>query len=107
MEHVRRQINGRYGLSVAGVTQQALGVLRGHSWPGNVREREAVLEEAMIFQSGGGWVRVEDLRWSAADPSAGHRQGRRLFDRLSEAMSGCAPRFGGRSGSDSRLRGGR
>lgn len=31
-----------------------------HQWPGNVREREAVLEETMIFQEGG-WLKREDL----------------------------------------------
>ena len=60
VEHVRRQVNARYGLSVAGVTDEALAVMRGHAWPGNVRELEAVIEQAMIFQ-GGGWVRSQDL----------------------------------------------
>jgi len=60
VEHVRRQVNARYGLSVAGVTQEALDVLRGHSWPGNVRELEPVLDQAMIFQ-GGSWLKSEDI----------------------------------------------
>jgi two-component system response regulator PilR (NtrC family) len=49
VESVRRQVNVRYGLSVAGVTTDALDVLLAHSWPGNVRELEALLEEAAIF----------------------------------------------------------
>jgi transcriptional regulator with GAF, ATPase, and Fis domain len=61
VEHVRRQVNTRYGLSIAGVTTGALDVMLDHLWPGNVRELEAVLEQAMIFQGGGGWVRAEDL----------------------------------------------
>jgi DNA-binding NtrC family response regulator len=60
VDHIRRHVNARYGLSVVGVTRDALDVLLGHSWPGNVREMEAVLEQAMIFH-GGGWLRAEDL----------------------------------------------
>jgi len=60
VEHVRRQANARYELSVAGVTAEALDAWLGHSWPGNVRELEAVLEQAMIFQSAG-WLKPKDL----------------------------------------------
>jgi DNA-binding NtrC family response regulator len=60
VEHVRRRINESEGLSVAGVTPQALARLEDHNWPGNVRELEVVLEEAMIYQRGG-WVKPEDL----------------------------------------------
>jgi DNA-binding NtrC family response regulator len=60
VEHLRRQINRRWGSTVDGITPQAMARLEGHPWPGNVRELEAVLEQAMIFQ-GGGWIRPEHL----------------------------------------------
>jgi DNA-binding NtrC family response regulator len=60
VDHVRRHVNARYGLSVVGVTRDALHVLLGHPWPGNVRELEAVLEQAIIFH-GYGWLRSSDL----------------------------------------------
>jgi DNA-binding NtrC family response regulator len=60
VEHVRRQLSTRYRLSRAGVGDDALERLMNYAWPGNVRELEAVLRQAMIFQSGGS-VRALDL----------------------------------------------
>ncbi len=60
VEHFRRRMNERYGLSVPGVTREAMALLEGYHWPGNVRELEAVIEQAMIFRSGE-WVGPEDL----------------------------------------------
>lgn len=85
VEHFRLRLNQRYGLSVRGVTAEALAALEGHSWRGNVRELEAVLEQAMIFQDGG-WVRAEDLGLStpgsrgphAVERRSGHGGGVRL-----------------------------
>jgi hypothetical protein len=42
------------------VTPQAVVALEQYAWPGNVRELETVLEQAMVFQSGGS-VESEDL----------------------------------------------
>jgi two-component system response regulator HupR/HoxA len=52
IEHFRVQLNTRYGLAVRGVTPAALRLLEHNPWRGNVRELEAVLEQAMIFKSG-------------------------------------------------------
>jgi DNA-binding NtrC family response regulator len=60
VEHFRRAINQRWGLAVDGITPQAVARLAGHSWPGNIRELEGVIEQAMIFH-GGGWIRREQL----------------------------------------------
>jgi DNA-binding NtrC family response regulator len=60
VEHLRRAVNARHGLTVEGVSPQALARLEDHSWLGNVRDLETVMEQAMIFQSGG-WVAPEDL----------------------------------------------
>jgi len=65
VEHVRRQANTRYGLTVGGVTASALERLAEHGWPGNVRELEAVVEEAMIVKERG-WLEPRDLRLDAA-----------------------------------------
>ena len=61
VEHLRRQINRRWGCAVDGITPPAMARLEGHPWPGNVRELEGVLEQAMIFQ-GGGWISSELAR---------------------------------------------
>ncbi len=60
VEHFRVQLNERYGLSVRGATPPALRLLEHYPWRGNVRELEAVLEQAMIFR-GGDWITPEDL----------------------------------------------
>jgi DNA-binding NtrC family response regulator len=60
VEHFRHQVNTSEGLSVEGVTPEALARIENHRRPGNVRELEVVLEEAMIYKRGG-WVRPEDL----------------------------------------------
>jgi DNA-binding NtrC family response regulator len=80
VEHVLAQLEERYGLGVRGATRDALRLLRQHAWRGNVRELEAVLEQAMIFARGD-WITAEDLdlltprsadaeRHGPADPKA-------------------------------------
>ena len=76
VEHFRVQLNERYGLSVHGATPAALRLLEHYPWRGNVRELEAVLEQAMIFKSGH-WITPADLdlpmhrRGDVADITAG------------------------------------
>jgi DNA-binding NtrC family response regulator len=60
VEHIRREVNQRYGLVIDGVARPALSALERAPWPGNVRELEAVVEQAMIFR-GSGWVTLADL----------------------------------------------
>jgi DNA-binding NtrC family response regulator len=52
VEYFRVEINERYGLAVTGATREALRMLEQYPWRGNVRELEAVMEQAMIFGSG-------------------------------------------------------
>ena len=47
-------------MAVRGVTRRALRVLQRHPWRGNVRELEAILEQAVIFRSGE-WITPKDL----------------------------------------------
>lgn len=60
IEHVLGQLRDRYGLAVRGVTRDALRILTQHAWRGNVRELEAVLEQAAIFARGE-WITPDDL----------------------------------------------
>jgi two-component system response regulator HupR/HoxA len=60
VEHIRRTVNLRHGLRIAGMTEGALARLVAHPWPGNVLELEAVLEEAMFLQ-GEGWLGSDRL----------------------------------------------
>ena len=54
VEHLRRQANARYGLTIDGIAASAMARLVAYPWPGNVRELEAVVEEAMIVKGQGG-----------------------------------------------------
>jgi DNA-binding NtrC family response regulator len=60
VEHFRRLFNARHRLAIEGVTPGALRRLTAYRWAGNVRELEAVLEEAMILKARG-WLRPENL----------------------------------------------
>lgn len=60
VEHIRVQVNQQYGLAIDGVTPRALALLGRAPWRGNVRELEAIIEQAMIFRDRG-WVGLEDL----------------------------------------------
>src|SRR5215468_7352945 len=54
VEDVRRRVNARYGLAVVAASREVLDTLVEHRWPGNIRELEAVVEQAMILQRDGG-----------------------------------------------------
>ena len=56
----RRRPPDRYGLAIRGATREALRLLTQQPWRGNVRELEAVLEQAMIFTRGD-WIAPEAL----------------------------------------------
>jgi len=45
---------------VRGISDDAMRLLRGHSWPGNIRELENVLERTILFCSGD-LIEVSDL----------------------------------------------
>jgi DNA-binding NtrC family response regulator len=60
VEHFRRHVNTRYRLAIEGATPGALRRLAAYRWPGNVRQLEAVLEEAMILKAQG-WLQPQDL----------------------------------------------
>jgi DNA-binding NtrC family response regulator len=49
------------------VQPSALAILRQHSWPGNFRELEAVLERAILLYSSGDELRDADVKAALAD----------------------------------------
>lgn len=44
-----RHINQRTGNNVTDITPRAIEALKGHDWPGNIRELRHVIERAMLF----------------------------------------------------------
>jgi DNA-binding NtrC family response regulator len=61
VQKYRRQI----GKAVRGITDSALRKLLDYSWPGNIRELEAVIHRAVILVQGE-WIDADDIRldWS-------------------------------------------
>lgn len=52
VEHFVQKYNQRLGKSLVGVSPEALTLLTGYKYPGNVRELENVLERAVLFADG-------------------------------------------------------
>ncbi|HVN82553.1 MAG TPA: sigma-54 dependent transcriptional regulator [Terriglobia bacterium] len=48
-EALLRELNGKHGKSVKGVTDKVLKTFTAHNWPGNVRELRNVLERSLIL----------------------------------------------------------
>lgn len=47
--HFIKKNNPQMGLNIEGMTPEVLELLKGYSWPGNIRELRNVVERAMIF----------------------------------------------------------
>jgi DNA-binding NtrC family response regulator len=47
-----RQYNGRQGLNISGISDQAMEALKKYDWPGNIRELANAIERAIIFCDG-------------------------------------------------------
>jgi len=50
--HFIKKIAAELGKSVRGVTPEALAILEGYHWPGNIRELENVIERALVLGGG-------------------------------------------------------
>jgi two-component system nitrogen regulation response regulator GlnG len=52
VQHYLRRFNRELGREVRQVSPEALARLRGYSWPGNIRELQSVLKQALLQASG-------------------------------------------------------
>jgi two-component system, NtrC family, response regulator AtoC len=52
VQHIIKKFNERLRKSITGVSDEALAALESHSWPGNIRELENVLERTILFCKG-------------------------------------------------------
>ena len=60
VDHIIAKFNERLKKRVRGISDEAMRMLRGHAWPGNIRELENVLERTILFCSGD-TIEVGDL----------------------------------------------
>ena len=63
-EYFIRRFSKKMGLTDPGITDEALEMLRGHSWPGHVRELANAVQKALIFNRGGPISREDFARVS-------------------------------------------
>jgi two-component system response regulator AtoC len=59
VRHIIRKFNERLKKNVVGIADDALAALESHSWPGNIRELENVLERTLLFAKGDRIERVD------------------------------------------------
>ena len=67
--HIIKKFNERLKKSISGIADDALAVLESHTWPGNIRELENVIERTILFCQGERIERV-DLQLGLSEPPA-------------------------------------
>ncbi len=72
VEHFVRRFAAEGGRSVRGTTPEAVERLTSHSWPGNIRELENVIERAVVMGAGP-WIGTEHI--ALDDDVAARRSG--------------------------------
>jgi DNA-binding NtrC family response regulator len=73
VQHYVRRYSRELGREVSQVSPEALARIRGYSWPGNIRELQSVLKQALLRASGPTLLpELPDGPQSAAVPSPGN-----------------------------------
>ncbi|HUS32478.1 MAG TPA: helix-turn-helix domain-containing protein, partial [Kofleriaceae bacterium] len=69
--HIIKKFNERLKKSITGISDEALAALETHSWPGNIRELENVLERTILFTKGDRIERQDlQLRSAGQEPAS-------------------------------------
>ena len=50
-QHFVEKFNQEYGKQITGLASDAMEIVKGHSWPGNIRELENVIEHAFVLET--------------------------------------------------------
>lgn len=81
VQYYVKYFNNHHNLTINGVTDEALEVLRNYGWPGNIRELRNVIEHAFIIES-------TDFLQVSSLPEAVRKQANRLVneDERDQAM---------------------
>ncbi|MBX7096706.1 MAG: sigma-54 dependent transcriptional regulator [Myxococcaceae bacterium] len=68
--HFIEKYNQRLNKKIVGIAPEALALLQGYAWPGNIRELENLMERALLFADGPN-IEIKDLPDSVRAPSQG------------------------------------
>jgi DNA-binding NtrC family response regulator len=66
--HIIKKFNERLRKTISGIADDALAALEAHTWPGNIRELENVLERTILFTKGDRIERADLQLAGANDP---------------------------------------
>ena len=91
--HFLRRFSRELGREVREVAPEALERLRGYPWPGNIRELQSVLKQALLRASGAVLLPAflpESLE-GPANPPRGRRRGESPAWRRSSSANGSGP----------------
>jgi DNA-binding NtrC family response regulator len=66
--HIIKKFNERLKKTISGIADDALAALEAHSWPGNIRELENVLERTILFTKGDRIERSDLQLGGASEP---------------------------------------
>jgi DNA-binding NtrC family response regulator len=70
VSHIIKKFNERLRKTISGIADDALAALEAHSWPGNIRELENVLERTILFTKGERIERSDLQLGGAGEPHA-------------------------------------
>src|ERR1051325_11544539 len=68
VSHIIKKFNERLRKTISGIADDALAMLEAHSWPGNIRELENVLERTILFTKGDRIERADLQLAGASEP---------------------------------------
>jgi len=76
-EFFRRKYSSELRKSVRGFTEDAIGLLKNHYWPGNIRELKNMVERAALIVDEGEMIGCDELAFSGKDYFAAGGRDRR------------------------------
>lgn len=86
VRHFTAKYSSLHGISVDGISDKAMTMLRSYEWPGNIRELANVIERGVILAEQGGTIEAAHLFPNVAEPQTSTAPGTANLS-LSGAMS--------------------